>query len=62
MHGVSLIKQDERFVFKWDKDGHAGIIAAIASMAREGTIDWHDAATLCKHIGSTLPKDPQCPK
>ena len=53
---LSLIKGDERFIFRYPTGGEAEVIDAFANMAgnRESSFDWFDAAVLSYQMGRRL--------
>ena len=56
---LSLVKGDERFVFRYQNGQEAEIIDAFATMAadRASRFDWFDAAVLSYQIGRMLEKE-----
>ena len=53
---LSLVKGDERFIFRYRTGQEAEIIDAFASMASDGgtSFDWFDAAVLSYQMGRRL--------
>lgn len=53
---LSLVKGEERFVFRYQPGHEADVIDAFASMAAEPTtdFDWFDAAVLSYQMGRRL--------
>ena len=53
---LSLVKGDERFVFRYQAGQEAEVIDAFASMASEqaSDFDWFDAAVLSYQMGRRL--------
>ncbi len=53
---LSLVKGDERFVFRYGAGQEAEVIDAFASMAndRASEFDWFDAAVLSYQMGRRL--------
>jgi len=53
---LSLVKGDERFIFRYQTGQEADVIDAFASMAanKESTFDWFDAAVLSYQMGRRL--------
>ena len=53
---LSLVKDDERFVFRYQAGQEAEVIDAFASMAgdQENAFDWFDAAVLSYQMGRRL--------
>jgi hypothetical protein len=53
---LSLVKGDERFIFRYQPGQEAQVIDAFASMAtdRSTTFDWFDAAVLSYQMGRRL--------
>ncbi len=53
---LSLVKGDERFVFRYQAGQEGEVIDAFASMAsnRESCFDWFDAAVLSYQMGRRL--------
>ena len=53
---LSLVKGEERFVFRYPPGQEAEVIDAFASMAadRDSTFDWFDAAVLSYQMGRRL--------
>jgi hypothetical protein len=51
-HRISLIKGEERWLFRWDPGDESLLINCIAQMARDPGVpfDWYDAAVICKHV------------
>jgi len=51
-HRISLIKGEERWLFRWEPGDESMLINCIAELAREPAVpfDWFDAAVICKHI------------
>ena len=53
---LSLVKNDERFVFRYQTGQEAEVIDAVASLASNGSseFDWFDAAVLSYQMGRRL--------
>ena len=53
---LSLVKGEERFVFRYQTGHEAAVIDAFASLAtdRESQFDWFDAAVLSYQMGRRL--------
>jgi len=53
---LSLVKGEERFVFRYQPGQEAEVIDAFASMASDdgSTFDWFDAAVLSYQMGRRL--------
>lgn len=53
---LSLVKGDERFVFRYQAGQEASIVDAFASMAADerSRFDWFDAAVLSYQMGRRL--------
>lgn len=53
---LSLVKGEERFVFRYQPGQEAEVIDAFASMAADdgSTFDWFDAAVLSYQMGRRL--------
>ncbi|UCE59061.1 MAG: hypothetical protein JSU63_16650 [Phycisphaerales bacterium] len=53
---LSLVKGEERFIFRYQSGQEAKVIDAFASMAsdRESQFDWFDAAVLSYQMGRRL--------
>ncbi len=53
---LSLVKNDERFVFRYQTGQEAEVIDAFASLASNGSseFDWFDAAVLSYQMGRRL--------
>ena len=53
---LSLVKNDERFVFRYQAGQEADVIDAFASLASNGSseFDWFDAAVLSYQMGRRL--------
>ena len=53
---LSLVKGDERFVFRYQAGHEAEVIDAFASLAadRSSVFDWFDAAVLSYQMGRRL--------
>ena len=53
---LSLVKGEERFVFRYQSGQEAEVIDAFASLAsnRESEFDWFDAAVLSYQMGRRL--------
>ena len=53
---LSLVKGEERFIFRYQTGQEAEVIDAFASMAsdRESQFDWFDAAVLSYQMGRRL--------
>ena len=53
---LSLVKGDERFIFRYRTGQEAEVIDAFASLAagRESSFDWFDAAVLSYQMGRRL--------
>ena len=56
---LSLVKGDERFVFRYQNGQEAEVIDAFATMAadRANRFDWFDAAVLSYQMGRRLEKE-----
>lgn len=56
---LSLVKGDERFVFRYQSGQEADVIDAFASMATnpDCDFDWFDAAVLSYQMGRRLEKE-----
>ncbi len=56
---LSLVKGDERFIFRYQAGQEAEVIDAFASMAANGSsrFDWFDAAVLSYQMGRRLEKE-----
>lgn len=56
---LSLVKGDERFVFRYSSGTEAQVIDAFATMAsdRSSKFDWFDAAVLSYQMGRRLEKE-----
>ena len=56
---LSLVKGDERFVFRYQNGQEAEIIDAFATLAadRASRFDWFDAAVLSYQMGRRLEKE-----
>ncbi len=53
---LSLVKGDERFIFRYQNGHEAEVIDAFASLAadKESRFDWFDAAVLSYQMGRRL--------
>ena len=53
---LSLVKGEERFIFRYQPGHEAEVIDAFASLAgdRESSFDWFDAAVLSYQMGRRL--------
>ena len=56
---LSLVKGEERFVFRYQAGQEGEVIDAFASMASDGTsaFDWFDAAVLSYQMGRRLERE-----
>jgi len=56
---LSLVKGDERFIFRYPPGREAEVIDAFAEMAADGdsAFDWFDAAVLSYQMGRRLEKE-----
>lgn len=56
---LSLVKGDERFIFRYQTGQEAEVIDAFASLAaeRSSDFDWFDAAVLSYQMGRRLEKE-----
>ena len=64
---LSLIKADERFVFRYDPGGEEMVLDAFVEMAnnRNSNFDWFDAAVLSFQLSKHLVEEADrllCPK
>jgi len=53
---LSLVKGEERFIFRYQSGQEAEVVDAFASLAadRESNFDWFDAAVLSYQMGRRL--------
>jgi hypothetical protein len=56
---ITLVKREERFVFRYEPGREAEVIDAFAALAAEtdSEFDWFDAAVLSYQMGRRLEKE-----